>query len=43
MHNLVITQLYHIKALKTRTCFDPCGIVIRAYLNHTILYKTLNN
>jgi hypothetical protein len=43
MHNLLFTQLYYIKTLKIRKCFDPCGIIIRESVHQVILYKTLNN
>ena len=29
MHNLVFTQLYYIKTLKTTARFDRCGIINR--------------
>jgi hypothetical protein len=41
MHIIVFTQLYYTKTLKTFTCFDPCGIVIRESERQMILYKTL--
>jgi hypothetical protein len=36
------TQLYYIKALKTPTRCEPCG-VIKKYVHQANLYKTLNN
>jgi hypothetical protein len=41
-HNLVFTQSYYIKILKTPICLDPCGIIIRESIHKMILYKTLN-
>lgn len=43
MHNLVFTQLYNIKTLKTATRFDTCGIILRDPAHKMILYKTLTN
>ena len=42
MHNLVFTQSYCIKTLKTTTRIDPWGIIIKESVHQMILYRTLN-
>jgi len=34
----VYTQLYYIVTMKTATCFDPCGTIIRERVHQIILY-----